>query len=81
MSAADMGSAAGSGGVRHAFTGAIYERDPNGNIIVTNGDRRGVFDRYGRWKSGDLREADPHLCGWVAGEHYGSVRVVTEETG
>ena len=67
-------------GVRHAFTGALYECDDEGRIIVTDGNRRGVFDRFGRWISGDLREADPQLCGGVAGEHYGSTRVVPEET-
>jgi hypothetical protein len=27
----------------------------------------GVFDFEGRWISGELREADPHLCLWLGG--------------
>ena len=26
-----------------------------------------VFDHDGNWVSGELREADPNLCGWLAG--------------
>lgn len=55
-------------GIRHPFTGALYERgDKEGTIVVTDGDRRGVFASDGRWIEGDIREADVHLCGWVAG--------------
>ncbi len=54
-------------GIRHPFTRALYERDDDGNIVVTDGDRHGVFTGEGRWISGELRECDPQLCGWVAG--------------
>jgi hypothetical protein len=53
-------------GVRHPFTGALYERDGE-TVKVTLGDRTGWFTSDGRWLSGELREADPHLCGWVGG--------------
>ena len=53
---------------RHAFTGAIYERRPDGNVDVTmpNGTR-GVFTQEAVWVEGELGHADLHLCQWVAG--------------
>jgi hypothetical protein len=54
-------------GVHHPFSGALYERDGDGNVVVTDGDRGGTFDARGRWLAGELRECDPQLCGWVAG--------------
>ena len=62
-------------GIVHPFTGALYEQDGEGNILVTDGDRSGTFTILGRWISGELRECDPQLCGWVGGPMYGSRRV------
>jgi len=44
----------------------LYELDDNGNIQLTNGNRVGVFTNEGRHISGDIREADPQLCVWIA---------------
>jgi hypothetical protein len=67
-------------GIRHPFTRALYERDVDGNVVVTElpdrGGRTGVFTRHGRWLSGELRECDLHLCGWVAGPIIGNHRMV-----
>jgi hypothetical protein len=57
--------------LRHPLSGAIYELRDDGLVAVVQGDRSGVFDAAGRWRSGELREADPHLCGWVAGARAG----------
>ena len=54
-------------GIIHPFSKALYEQDGAGNIRVVDGDRVGTFTTVGRWISGDLRECDPHLCGWVGG--------------
>ncbi len=54
-------------GIRHPFSQALYEQDGEGNILVTDGERSGLFTSNGRWLSGDLRECDPQLCNWVAG--------------
>lgn len=57
-------------GIRHPFSGALYERhgdDKIPQIKVTDGDRSGVFTHEGEWISGEVRECDPQLCGWVAG--------------
>lgn len=65
-------------GIIHPFSKALYESDADGNIRVTHGDRVGVFSSEGRWISGELRECDPHMCGWVAGPQLPSQRVVID---
>lgn len=52
-------------GMRHAFSKALYEVDAQGNVVVIDGNLRGVFDGSGRWLSGELRQADPQLCVWI----------------
>jgi NAD(P)-dependent dehydrogenase (short-subunit alcohol dehydrogenase family) len=52
--------------LRHPLTGGIYERQPDGRVRVEEGGATGVFEPDGRWRSGALRHADPHLIGWVA---------------
>lgn len=54
-------------GIYHPITGALYERDGEDILLVTDGDRSGRFRPDGTWIDGELREADPQLCGWVAG--------------
>lgn len=53
---------------RHALSGALYDVLDDGNVSVTSRHgERGIFTSDGRWVSGELRQADPHLCGWLAG--------------
>ena len=65
-------------GIVHPFTKALYEPDGEGNICVTHGSVVGIFGPDGRWISGELRECDPHMCGWVAGPHRPSQRIVVD---
>jgi len=61
--------------LRHPLTHAIYETRDDGTVVVV--DRtgtRGVFRHDGTWLSGDLREADPHLLGFMAGPQLPSRR-------
>jgi hypothetical protein len=51
--------------MKHPLTGVIYELDDDGNVRVTDGDRTGTFDRFGRWRSGERLIADPEMCLWV----------------
>jgi NAD(P)-dependent dehydrogenase (short-subunit alcohol dehydrogenase family) len=53
--------------LRHALTGAVYTRLGDGLVQVEDGGRSGIFHCDGRWHSGELREADFHLLGWVGG--------------
>tara|TARA_B100000686_G_C16585483_1_gene860461 strand:- start:419 stop:643 length:225 start_codon:yes stop_codon:yes gene_type:complete len=55
------------GGLIHPFTGMLYEKDADGNVLVSNSEISGLFAPDGRWINGDLRECDPQLCNWVAG--------------
>jgi hypothetical protein len=66
-------------GAVHPFTKALYEVDEDGNIQVTQGDKRGVFTVRGRWLRGELRECDPQLCGWVGGPQIGNHRVTEQQ--
>ena len=54
--------------MRHPLTGAIYDVQGDSTVLVTARDgRSGLFTDGGTWLSGDLGEADPHMCQWLAG--------------
>lgn len=54
---------------RHILSGAIYETESPGVALVTTPEgTTGRFDSHGIWIDGELREADPHMCLWVAGQ-------------
>jgi 3-oxoacyl-[acyl-carrier protein] reductase len=54
--------------LRHPLTKAIYTARDDGNVDVEDTEgRRGVFQHDGIWLSGEVREADPHLLGFIAG--------------
>jgi hypothetical protein len=54
-------------GQHHPFGKALYEKDDNGNVRVTSGDRVGVFRADGSWVAGELYMVDPQMCNWIAG--------------
>ena len=58
--------------LRHPLTGGIYELQPDGLVRVEENGRSGLFRPDGRWHSGDLRHADPHLLVWIGGPRLGS---------
>ena len=64
-------------GIKHPFGGSLYEQDGEGNIKVTlaNGSQSGIFTVEGRHLSGELRECDPQMCGWVGGPILGNHRM------
>jgi hypothetical protein len=68
-------------GIRHPFTHALYERDDGLVKVTTTDGVEGRFRGDGRWVSGELREADPQLCGWVAGPKIGNARVRVSDAG
>jgi hypothetical protein len=53
-------------GTQHPFTNALYQLNSDGNVLITDGDRQGLFRRDGRWISGEIRESDPQMCVWVS---------------
>ena len=53
--------------IRHPLSGATYDLTDAGTIIVTKNDLSGEFTSQGVWIAGDLKQADPHLCVWIAG--------------
>ncbi len=60
-------SEAGAGGILHPFTRALYERVDAERVRVTLDGKSGIFRTDGSWIEGELREADPQLCGWLGG--------------
>ena len=54
-------------GQYHPFSGALYERDESGNVLVTRDDRRDIFKADGSWVEKKLFKADPQICNWIAG--------------
>ena len=52
---------------KHPLSGAVYDVDDDGYVHVDDAGVTGVFTAAGTWVSGELHEADPHLCGWLAG--------------
>ena len=56
-------SADKTGGVRHRFSGALYESDGPDRVRVTQPDGAfGIFDGVGRWIEGEVYDVDPEMC-------------------
>ena len=59
--------------LRHPFTGHIYERvdpknDNTASVHVTDHDGNiSVFDHWGVWESGPMKNADKYMCKWIGG--------------
>ena len=53
--------------IRHPLSGALYDLNDDGTVTVSTDGHEGRFTAEGRWLSGELRTADPQLCGWIAG--------------
>lgn len=60
----------GAARMRHPATGAWYT-DEGGVVRVDDGERTGFFRENGAWIRGELRQADPLMCKWIAGHAFG----------
>jgi hypothetical protein len=54
--------------LRHAITGAIYSLEPDGTVKVELNGSVGYFGPDGRWRSGAIKQADPHMVLWLGGK-------------
>ena len=54
--------------LRHPMTGAIYTLEENGLVRVELNGNAGWFSADGRWQSGVIRQADPHMLLWLGGK-------------
>lgn len=52
-------------GIRHPYSGDLYEVDGDRVKVTTVSDEIGFFASDGRWLSGAKLDADMHLCGWL----------------
>ena len=62
-----------------AYLSKLQAAVPRGNgpdVFIDAHGRLGTFTKEGRWLHGEVREADCHLCGWVAGPIIGNHRMV-----
>jgi hypothetical protein len=55
-------------GIRHPLTGALYELDGEGHVLVSTDTESGTFTFHGEHVAGSLRFADPHMCVWLTAE-------------
>jgi len=53
--------------MKHAISGAIYSLEPDGLVKVELNGATGYFDAQGRYQHGDIKQADPHMIGWLGG--------------
>ncbi len=53
--------------LRHPLSGALYTLREDGLVDVENNGLKGTFHFDGRFETGTLRQADPHLLMWIAG--------------
>lgn len=53
--------------LKHPLSGAVYRVRADGLVDVENNGLTGVFHFDGRYASGDLTYADPHMLLWLAG--------------
>ena len=53
--------------LKHPLSGATYRVCGEGVVEVDNNGAKGIFRYDGRWVSGDLKHADPHMLLWLAG--------------
>jgi hypothetical protein len=52
----------------HPLTSAVYERQDDGSVLVTEQDgRQGWFTAQGEHIRGEVKFADPHITDWVGG--------------
>jgi hypothetical protein len=61
--------------IRHPLSGAVYELDDDGHIVVTRNGAAGVFSGNGKWLHGEIRVADPELCRWIDSGNHPSPRL------
>jgi hypothetical protein len=55
----------------HPFTSATYRKIDGATVSVVLGGKEGRFSWDGRWLSGELRQADPNMCIFIAGGYGG----------
>lgn len=55
------------GSIRHPLSGAVYDLEADGTIKVEKDGLVGIFRSDGSYLSGEIFNADPHLCAWIGG--------------
>lgn len=63
-------------GLIHPFSKALYEVTEDGLVQVSLNGQVGLFTPSGRYVSGEIRNCDPQVCGWVGGPQIANHRVM-----
>ena len=53
--------------IRHPLSGALYDLQPDGTVRVEMDGKVGIFAADGKYVSGEIYNADPHMCVWIGG--------------
>ena len=53
--------------IRHPLSGVIYDIADDGTVVLEKDGRTGHFTTQGVYLDGDIKTADPQLCGWIGG--------------
>jgi hypothetical protein len=53
--------------IRHPLSGVVYDIADDGTIVLEKDGRTGRFTTQGAYLEGDIKTADPQLCGWIGG--------------
>jgi hypothetical protein len=53
--------------IRHPLSGVIYDIADDGTVVLERDGRTGRFTTEGVYLDGDIKTADPQLCGWIGG--------------
>ena len=53
--------------IRHPLSGIVYDIADDGTIVLEKDGRTGRFTTDGMYLGGDIKTADPQLCGWIGG--------------
>ena len=53
--------------IRHPLSGVVYDLAADGTVILEKDGKTGRFTTRGQYLEGDIKQADPQLCGWIGG--------------
>jgi hypothetical protein len=53
--------------IRHPLSGVVYDLAADGTVVLEKDGKTGRFTTRGHYLEGDIKQADPQLCGWIGG--------------
>jgi len=53
--------------IRHPLSGVVYDLAADGTVVLEKDGKTGRFTTRGQYLEGEIKQADPQLCGWIGG--------------